>query len=131
MFLMTFISIFLVERVGRRPLLLIGIAGTCFFNFLLTISGALTVLKYLYLNYNLNYDLFKPKISGFKYVTIISTLGFIIFFSVGPGPITWLITPELFNSKARGKATSIALFFNWISNFAVTISFPFLQVIIS
>ena len=41
---MTFISIFLVERVGRRPLLLIGTAGTCFFNFLLAISGALSVL---------------------------------------------------------------------------------------
>jgi hypothetical protein len=52
---------------------------------------------------------------------------YIVFFSIGPGAIPWLITSELFESDSRGKATSIAVFVNWFSNLIVTVSFPFIE----
>lgn len=51
-----------------------------------------------------------------------------MFFAIGPGAIPWIITSELFGSEARGKAVSIATLVNWLSNFVVTVSFPFIQV---
>jgi hypothetical protein len=68
-----------------------------------------------------NYD-------AFKYLSVVATIAYIVFFSIGPGAIPWFITAELFNSNARGKASSIAVLVNWLSNFTVTITFPFLEV---
>lgn len=48
-------------------------------------------------------------------------------FKILKGAIPWLITSELFESDARGKATSIAVFVNWFSNFLVTVTFPFIE----
>ena len=61
-------------------------------------------------------------------MTVISAVVYIVFFSIGPGAIPWLITPELFNTDARGKATSIAVFVNWFGTFVVTVSFIFIEV---
>jgi SP family facilitated glucose transporter-like MFS transporter 1 len=44
------------------------------------------------------------------------------------GAVPWFITAEIFNSNARGKASSIAVLVNWLANFIVTISFPFIEV---
>lgn len=54
-----------------------------------------------------------------------------IFFSIGPGPIAWLITSELFKSDSRGKASSMAMLVNYFSNFAVALVFPYIEVFIS
>ncbi len=54
-------------------------------------------------------------------------MAYIVFFAVGPGAIPWLITSELFESDSRGKATSIAVFANWLANFIVVVSFPSIQ----
>ena len=72
-----------------------------------------------------------------------------MFFSIGPGsfviflarnttdrlinfhhqgPIPWLLTSELFDSDARGKALSLATFTNWIIAFVVVITYPMLEV---
>jgi hypothetical protein len=83
-------------------------------------------------------------------LTVVSSVAYIIFFSIGPGKsfillftfisikenkilillgaIPWLITSELFGSDSRGKATSIAVFVNWFSNFLVTVSFIYIEV---
>jgi SP family facilitated glucose transporter-like MFS transporter 1 len=60
-------------------------------------------------------------------LTVVCAVVYIVFFSVGPGAIPWLITSELFESDARGKATSIAVFCNWLANFIVVVSFPFVK----
>ena len=57
-------------------------------------------------------------------MTVVCAVVYIVFFAVGPGGIPWLITSELFESDSRGKATSIAVFANWLANFIVVVSFP-------
>ena len=44
------------------------------------------------------------------------------------GPLSWIIVSEIFESNARGKAYSIAAVFNFLANFAITFSFPFVEV---
>ena len=51
-----------------------------------------------------------------------------IAYSLGTGPIPLLVTAELFETEARGKAVSIAVFCNWFFNFVVTTSYPYIDV---
>ena len=59
---------------------------------------------------------------------MITAIAYVISFSIGPGSIPWLITAELFASDSRGKATSVAVLVNWLSNFIVTTSIPLIMV---
>lgn len=62
-----------------------------------------------------------------NFLTVVFSVLYVIFFSIGPGAIPWIITSELFGSEARGKASSLATFVNWCANFLTTVSFPFIQ----
>ena len=61
-------------------------------------------------------------------VTVTAALGYLMFYAVGLGPVSWVIIAELFDSNTSGKANSIISFFSWSANFFVTVSFPFLEV---
>ncbi|KAK9450983.1 major facilitator superfamily domain-containing protein [Limtongia smithiae] len=95
----------LVDRVGRRPLLLISIGGMCVSSFLLAfgILNRVTVL------------------SG-----IAATI-FVAFFSVGLGPIPFLIIPELTEASSVGVAQSVGFTCNWISTFFIGYLFPIIN----
>ncbi len=62
-----------------------------------------------------------------QYVAVVATLSFVLFFSVGPGPIPWMITAELFSQGPRPAAMSIAVLVNWMANFLVGLTFLPLQ----
>lgn len=63
-----------------------------------------------------------------KYLSVISTFGFVVFFALGPGSIAWMITAELFSQGPRPAAMSIAVLFNWLANFIVGVGFPTMTV---
>ncbi len=63
-----------------------------------------------------------------RYVAVVATLSFVVFFAVGPGSIPWMITAELFSQGPRPAAMSIAVLVNWLSNFLVGMFFPLLKV---
>lgn len=67
-------------------------------------------------------------IDWMSYLSVISTLAFVVFFAVGPGSIPWMITAELFSQGPRPSAMAIAVLVNWMANFVVGIGFPSLQV---
>lgn len=67
-------------------------------------------------------------IDWMSYLSVVSTLGFVVFFAVGPGSIPWMITAELFSQGPRPAAMSIAVLVNWMANFLVGIVFPILKV---
>lgn len=108
--IMSFITLILVEKTGRRSLLLVGTWGMCVTCFILAAAR-----------------IFTYKFSFLRYISALSVVVYRIFFSVGPGPIPWLLTGELFKSDARAKASSIAVFFNFLLNFIVCLSFPFME----
>ncbi|XP_047471905.1 glucose transporter type 1-like isoform X2 [Penaeus chinensis] len=110
MVIMTLVSIPLMDRAGRRTLHLYGLGGMFVFSLFITISL-----------------LIKEMMSWMTFISVISTLCFVIFFSVGPGSIPWMITAELFSQGPRPAAMSIAVLVNWLSNFLVGIGFPKMQ----
>ncbi|XP_045107196.1 glucose transporter type 1-like isoform X15 [Portunus trituberculatus] len=110
MVVMTLVSIPLMDRAGRRTLHLYGLGGMFIFSIFITISL-----------------LIKEMMSWMTFISVISTLCFVIFFSVGPGSIPWMITAELFSQGPRPAAMSIAVLVNWLSNFIVGIGFPKMQ----
>jgi MFS family permease len=123
------VSIVFIERAGRKVLLMAGIWGMALFALALAISRILVVRNFSLCYFESHVFLNrKNEVSWFRYISAVSVVLYMVFFSIGPGPIPWIITSELFNSDARGKASSVAVFVNFLSNFIVTFIFPYLEV---
>ncbi|OBS78815.1 hypothetical protein A6R68_18805 [Neotoma lepida] len=106
----TVVSLFVVERAGRRTLHLIGLAGMAGCAVLMTIALALL-----------------EKLPWMSYLSIVAIFGFVAFFEVGPGPIPWFIVAELFSQGPRPAAIAVAGFSNWTSNFIVGMCFQYVE----
>ncbi|CAB4055843.1 SLC2A1 [Lepeophtheirus salmonis] len=101
MVIMTLISIPLMDRSGRRTLHLYGLGGMFIFSIFITISF-----------------LVKELVAWIWWLSVISTLFYVVFFAVGPGSIPWMITAELFSQGPRPAAMSVAVLINWCANFS-------------
>lgn len=102
----TFVAIALVDKAGRRPLLLIGTAVQ-------TIS--LGLVGWMFYN----------KQGGLPLLLCI--IGFIGAFAMAMGPIGWLFCAEVFPNKVRGRAMSLAALTVWVSCYIVAQTFPMLN----
>jgi len=98
-FVCTMIAIMFIDTLGRRPLLLIGVAGV--------------VLSELYLGL-VQYAPFGPFIVGL--LSLLGLFSFIVFFAIGPGVVVWLAISELFPTRVRGKGIALCLFFNSLAS---------------
>ncbi|XP_068895773.1 glucose transporter type 1 isoform X3 [Tenebrio molitor] len=117
MVVMTVVSIPLMDRTGRRTLHLYGLGGMFIFSIFITISFLIKEF----------FGYVQEMIDWMSYLSVVSTLGFVVFFAVGPGSIPWMITAELFSQGPRPAAMSIAVLVNWIANFLVGIGFQSLK----
>ncbi|MEE6482488.1 hypothetical protein FKM82_013253 [Ascaphus truei] len=106
----TVVSLFVVERAGRRTLHLIGLAGMAGCAVLMTIALALL-----------------ENVAGMSYLSIVAIFGFVAFFEIGPGPIPWFIVAELFSQGPRPAAIAVAGLSNWTSNFIVGMGFQYVE----
>ncbi|XP_054157864.1 glucose transporter type 1-like isoform X1 [Oppia nitens] len=104
---MTLVSIMLMDRTGRRTLHLYGLGGMFITSMFLTIF---LLFGFLY--------------KWMSYMSVFSTLVYVVFFAIGPGSIPWMITAELFSQGPRPAAMSIAVLVNWFTNFMVGLAFP-------
>ncbi|HEV2636011.1 MAG TPA: sugar porter family MFS transporter [Actinocrinis sp.] len=105
---MTVVAIRLLDRTGRRPLLLAGTAGMA--------VGMVTVAStFLIGGSHLH--------GAGAYVAIAGLLIYTGSFAVGLGPVFWLLISEIYPVRIRGRAMSVAAIANWAANFAVTVSF--------
>ncbi|HET7841092.1 MAG TPA: sugar porter family MFS transporter [Terriglobia bacterium] len=99
----TIVSLLLLDRVGRRPLLLIGIAG---------MAVSLAHLGYLF---------------GASHVArgaiLFDVITYLASFAIGLGPIFWLLISEIYPTTVRGQAMSVSSVVIWISDLLVTITF--------
>ena len=103
------VTIKLVDRMGRRKLMLIGLAGMCISHILLTCGFCFEEGWYST----------KSGANWTSAMTISGSLGVVIFFSVGPGPIPWMIVNELFPQSSRAIAYSFAGVVNWTCNYLI------------
>ncbi|XP_056277402.1 solute carrier family 2, facilitated glucose transporter member 1-like [Pseudoliparis swirei] len=105
----TIVSLFLVEKAGRRTLHLVGLGGMAISALLMTIS------------------LLLKDIPVMSYMAIVAVMMFVAMFEMGPGPIPWFIVAELFSQGPRPAAMAVAGCCNWTANFLVGMSFPKLE----
>jgi sugar porter (SP) family MFS transporter len=105
---MTIVAIWLLDRVGRRTLL---ISGTCGMAVGLTVIGLVFAIGGDSLS------------GGAAIVAIVALLFYTGSFAIGLGPVFWLLISEIYPARVRASAMSVATFANWAANFVVTISF--------
>ncbi len=104
--LFTIIAIWSVDKVGRKPLMIIGAAGMGLSLFAMGVSGAI-------------------QSTGMWLLPFI--LGYIACFALSVGPVTWVILSEIFPTKIRGRAMAIATLCLWLANTIVSQTFPMMD----
>jgi sugar porter (SP) family MFS transporter len=104
--LMTIFSMWLIDRKGRRPLLLSGIAG---------MAVTLGLLGYVFR--------VSHQSTGMAWLAVISMMAYVGSFAISLGPIFWLLISEIYPLKIRNSAEGVAATFNWGSNLLITLTF--------
>lgn len=110
------VSISLIDRIGRRPLLLIGSAG-------MAITLATLAWSFAQANTSGGPVLLPPCVSV---VALLAANCYVVFFNLSWGPVMWVMLGEMFPNQMRGSALAVAGAAQWMSNFAVSSSFPWL-----
>lgn len=105
-FVMTIIAMLWVDRVGRRPLLLIGL-------------GMMTLLLFLVATIFNGAE----HTAGLRWLLVGSLILFVAFYALSIGCLFWLIVSEVFPLQIRGAAMSIATMSNWAANLIVALTF--------
>lgn len=113
--LFTFVAIMLVDKLGRKPLLMIGSVGQ---------AVMLCVLAYLFGTANVDSanNLILEGNNGTY--ALIAANAYIAFFAASWGPVMWVMLGEMFPNQYRGAALAVAGIAQWGSNFAITMTFP-------
>jgi sugar porter (SP) family MFS transporter len=103
---MTVVSMWLLDRTGRRPLLLVGIAGMA------ASLGALGLV-------------FRHASSGGASATlaVASMMVYVAAFAISLGPVFWLLIAEIYPLRIRSSAEGVAAAFNWTANLVVSLTF--------
>jgi len=103
---MTVVAIALIDRTGRRPLLLVGLGGMSLT--LLALGGAF----------------YLPGLSGIVgWIALGSLMLYVAFFAIGLGPVFWLLISEIYPLQVRGSAMGVVTVVNWAANLLVAQTF--------
>lgn len=102
--LATGLSVWLLRKMGRRTLLLIGTVG-------MALSLAFLAIAFF------------TQWGFIGRVSVFSLMGYVAFFAIGLGPVTWVILSEIYPLKVRGKAMTVVIFVNWACTYLVSLTF--------
>ncbi|MEU3617535.1 sugar porter family MFS transporter [Streptomyces sp. NPDC006872] len=107
----TVIAMIFVDRIGRRPLALIGSVG-------MVVGLALEAWAF-------SFDLVDGKLPATQgWVALIAAHVFVLFFALSWGVVVWVFLGEMFPNRIRAAALGVAASAQWIANWAITASFP-------
>lgn len=96
------LALFLIKKYSRKSLLKLSSLG---------MGVGLVLLAFSFTNFT------------FQLMPILSMVLYLFFFSIGLGPITWVLISEIFDVNFRGKGVGISAFFNWSTNFVISLFF--------
>ncbi len=110
-------AIAVIDRIGRKPMLLIGSVGM-----LVTLGVMAAVFGSAAADQSGNLSL--ASIAG--PVALVAANLYVVFFNFSWGPVVWVMLGEMFPNQFRGSALAVSGISMWVSNFAITITFPML-----
>jgi len=111
------LSLILVDRVGRKPILLVGSIG-------MSVTLALVVIAFStgILSADNTLDLSE----GMGLLALIAANLYVMFFNFSWGPVMWVLLGEMFPNQMRGSGLAVSGLFQWVANFIITLTFPIL-----
>ncbi|RNJ59809.1 High-affinity glucose transporter rgt2 [Verticillium nonalfalfae] len=112
-------GMYAVDKWGRRPLLLWGAIGMCLSQLIVAVSGTVSSGQHE------NGEIFVKSLGGQKAAVSFVCI-YIFFFASTWGPLAWVVTGEIFPLKTRAKSLSITTATNWLLNWAIAYSTPYL-----
>jgi MFS transporter, SP family, arabinose:H+ symporter len=104
-FVFTILSLWLIDRLGRKPLYIVGSAG-------MTATLLLLVIAAL-----------AGRFHGGLVLAVI--LAYLAFFACCVGPVFWTLVPEIFPNDVRGAAMIVPVLIQWVANAVVVLVFPY------
>ncbi len=110
-----FVTIAVIDKIGRKPLLLIGSAGMAVTLFAMVYAfsqGTLDPAGKLVLSQQMGV------------VAVIAANLYVVFFNVSWGPVMWVMLGEMFPNQIRGSALAVCGFAQWFANYLIAQSFP-------
>ena len=111
------VAVMLIDRLGRKPLLWIGSLG---------MAISLGVVAWAFAHAGLGAD-GKPSLPApMGAIALVAANVYVVFFNMSWGPVMWVMLGEMFPNQIRGSSLAVAGAAQWISNFAITVSFPIL-----
>lgn len=112
-----FATIAVIDKIGRKPLLLIGSAG---------MAVTLFVMVYAFSHASIDpSNATKIVLSpGLGTTAVIAANLYVIFFNFSWGPVMWVMLGEMFPNQIRGSALAVSGFVQWFANFLISFSFP-------
>jgi SP family sugar:H+ symporter-like MFS transporter len=113
------ISLLLVDKIGRRPILIIGSIG---------MSITLAAVVFAFSTGSLTADNTLALSDGMGKLALIAANLYVIFFNFSWGPVMWVMLGEMFPNQIRGSALAVSGVAQWLSNFLITLTFPILLV---
>jgi MFS transporter, SP family, sugar:H+ symporter len=109
----TLIAIALVDKIGRKPLLLIGAAG-------MVVTLATMAICFSFATGGP-----EPKLpSGVGEVALVAANLYVVAFGMSWGPVVWVLLGEMFNNVIRVTALAVAAAAQWVANWVITVTFP-------
>jgi len=109
-----FVTIAVIDKIGRKPLLLIGSAGMAITLFVMVFAfreGALVDGKLV----------MSAQVGT---IAVIAANLYVIFFNVSWGPVMWVMLGEMFPNQIRGSALAVCGFAQWFANYLIAQAFP-------
>jgi MFS family permease len=114
----TLIAIALIDKIGRKPLLLIGSSG---------MAITLLTMSVIFANATLGAD-GKPSLPGASgMIALVAANLFVVAFGMSWGPVVWVLLGEMFPNRIRAAALGLAAAGQWVANWLITVTFPELR----
>ncbi len=113
-------TVLTIDRIGRKPLLLVGSAGMAVTLAVMAICFSTAVLS--------DGGLHLSDRNGL--IALIAANAYVVFFNLSWGPVMWVMLGEMFPNQIRGSGLAVAGFAQWMANFLISLSFPALAATI-
>ncbi|MER7763616.1 sugar porter family MFS transporter [Streptomyces sp. NPDC097619] len=113
----TVIAMVFVDRIGRKPLALIGSAG-------MAVSLGLAAWAFSYKK-DTGGDISMPELQGT--IALVAAHAFVLFFALSWGVVVWVLLGEMFPNRIRAAALGVAAAAQWVANWVITVTFPTLS----